>query len=58
MISEITGTEYNNPNICIKGDPNFACVCDKCKKEAHGRIIKFALEMEEDYKRNNPKKYE
>ena len=31
MISKVTGTEFNNPDVCIKGDPNFACLCQNCK---------------------------
>lgn len=29
----IKGMEINNPDICIKGNGHFACVCERCMKE-------------------------
>lgn len=40
-MKSITGIEFNNPAICIKGNPHFVCVCPPCKKEQHKRVIEW-----------------
>ncbi len=37
MKSEITGVEFNNPEICVRGS-SFGCVCESCKKEMLDRL--------------------
>lgn len=42
-MKSITGVEFNNPSICVKGT-NFGCLCEKCKVidfEAQKRLDAF-----------------
>lgn len=46
----ITGKEVNNPNICIGGNGNFACVCKSCISEFRERITLFRDEFDKVFK--------
>ncbi len=47
-MKSITGIEYNNPEVCIKGISVFACacVCDNCTKEMRNKLKEYVASFE------------
>ena len=43
-ICKITGVNYNNPEVCVKGT-NYGCVCPKCSEEMQKRLQELSEEL-------------
>ena len=50
-MKSITGVEINNPEICIKGNANFACVCEDCMQYAQERMQEFIETLDKEIKK-------